>query len=326
MSQWSEDEDRVLREAYSAAPIADIAATLGRTSASVRNRIYRLGITNKRFWSDNEKAQVAAAYAAAGSGKLDLYDLAKTLSRSRFEVCRIAADMGLTNLSRQKTENGPKDRRIFKGDEEALRKHKSDSQRERLARNGHPRGMAGKTHSPETRQKISDISAERWRSMSDDERLEWAQKSIAGRAKVGFSPPQVARASWRAGWREIGDRSFYFRSRWEANYAHYLEWLRCRGEIIEWDYEPKTFWFETIKRGVCSYKPDFLVREKNGSYAWHEVKGWMDARSKTALSRMAKYYPNETVIVIDGPAYRSIRRSVLGVIPGWEDAKRDSRA
>src|SRR5687768_3513242 len=94
-----------------------------------------------------------------------------------------------------------------------------------------------------------------------------------------------------ASWRVIGGIRKYFRSRWEANYARYLEWLKTNGEIVSWTHEPKTFWFEKIKRGTRSYLPDFCVIEKNGKEVYYEVKGYMDSKSKTKIKRMAKYYP-----------------------------------
>ena len=92
-------------------------------------------------------------------------------------------------------------------------------------------------------------------------------------------------ASCKSGWREIGGIRKYYRSRWEANYARYLEFLKVNGEIEKWEHEPETFWFEGIKRGVMSYLPDFRVTEKNGDIVFHEVKGWMDARSITKIKR-----------------------------------------
>src|SRR5690242_14123636 len=86
---------------------------------------------------------------------------------------------------------------------------------------------------------------------------------------------------WKAGWVELGERRFFARSRWEANYGRYLEWLRERGEIRDWVHEPAVYWFPGIRRGVTSNKPDFGVTENSGRYVLHEVKGWMDARSQT---------------------------------------------
>ena len=82
----------------------------------------------------------------------------------------------------------------------------------------------------------------------------------------------------------------FFRSAWEANYARYLNWLQQGGYIDRWEYEPVTFWFEKIKRGTRSYKPDFQVWEGQKTY-FVEVKGYMDPQSRTKLKRMVKYFP-----------------------------------
>lgn len=100
-------------------------------------------------------------------------------------------------------------------------------------------------------------------------------------------------------WQTLGENTCYFRSNWEYKFARYLEWLKVNNLIQEWQYEPKTFWFEGIKRGVVSYKPDFYVLELNGNHHWAEVKGYMDPKSKTKIKRMAKYHPREKLHIID---------------------------
>lgn len=110
----------------------------------------------------------------------------------------------------------------------------------------------------------------------------------------------------------------YVRSGWEANYARYLNWLVGLGEIDSWDYEPETFEFEPIKRGARFYTPDFRVRYPDGSMEYHEVKGYMDAKSKTKLRRMAKYYPEVKVILVDSDAYYAIAKEVKNLVPNWE--------
>lgn len=121
----------------------------------------------------------------------------------------------------------------------------------------------------------------------------------------------------KAGWREIGDKRIYARSKWEANACRYYQWLKELGEIDDWEHEPDTFWFEGIKRGVCSYLPDIKVTDKNGIH-YVEVKGWMDPKSKTKLKRMAKYYPNIRLVLIDKKYYEDIRKKMSKIIPGWE--------
>ena len=110
----------------------------------------------------------------------------------------------------------------------------------------------------------------------------------------------------------------YFRSRWEANYARYLNFLKEQGEIIDWEYEPDTFFFEGIKRGTREYTPDFKITENDGSIVYHEVKGWLDKKSKTKLKRMKKYYPDIKVIVIGEDEYKAIKK-YSRLIKAWED-------
>lgn len=134
--------------------------------------------------------------------------------------------------------------------------------------------------------------------------------------KSGAAKPVITRrVSARSGKREsLG--GLFLRSSWEASYAHYLNFLRDRGDILGWQYEPKTFHFP-IKRGNKKYTPDFLVQFPTYE-EWHEVKGWMDKDSQIKLRRFAKYYPDETLIIIDRKAYKAIEKEFAHLIEGWE--------
>lgn len=120
-----------------------------------------------------------------------------------------------------------------------------------------------------------------------------------------------------SGWREIDGELFFFKSNSEFRYACYLEWLKKTGNITEWLYEPETFWFLEIKRGVRSYKPDFKVIERSSSHYWVEVKGYMDARSKTKLARFSKYYPQERLELVDSKWFSRNSKKLKGLVPGW---------
>jgi hypothetical protein len=120
-----------------------------------------------------------------------------------------------------------------------------------------------------------------------------------------------------AGWRTIGGIRFYARSKWEANYARYLEFLKRQGEILLWEHEAETFWFDDIKRGVRSYLPDFRVTYPDYRVEHHEVKGWMDPKSATKLKRMAKYHPGATVILI-GKEWFKRTGTLRAIIKDWE--------
>jgi hypothetical protein len=118
-------------------------------------------------------------------------------------------------------------------------------------------------------------------------------------------------------WVKLGGKRFYARSSWEANYAHYLQFLKASGSIKDWEHEPETFWFNGIKRGTVSYLPDFRVTNLDGSIEYVEIKGWMDSKSKTKVKRMAKYHPKVKLIVIDSAAYKALAKTAKLVVPGW---------
>lgn len=112
-----------------------------------------------------------------------------------------------------------------------------------------------------------------------------------------------------------------YRSRSEARYARFLQWLLSLGRIRKWEYEPKTFWFDApagkgrgVRRGVTSYKPDFRVTMIDGSIEWHEVKGWMSPRDRTKHKRFALYYPGETLVVRDAAYMKALQRQLGRII------------
>jgi len=123
----------------------------------------------------------------------------------------------------------------------------------------------------------------------------------------------------------------HFNSKGEANWARFLELLRSRRivsqdspPLVNWLYEPCTFWFP-VSRGVTNYTPDYLLLYSNRNFTFHELKGWMDKRSKTALGRMGKFFPEIPIEVIDWKRYKQIERKLSHIIPGWEFAKKEEQ-
>jgi len=112
------------------------------------------------------------------------------------------------------------------------------------------------------------------------------------------------------GYYDINGKSMFFRSKWEANYALYLDFLIKAKQIDSWLYEEDVFIFEKIISGTRTYRPDFKIIKKNGSVEYHEVKGYMDKKSVTKLKRMKKYYPEVNLIVIDKDVYISLKRQL----------------
>jgi hypothetical protein len=155
-----------------------------------------------------------------------------------------------------------------------------------------------------------------WKNASLDQKIQRSDKHVKTQRKNGNYDRK--HGSWKQDWRTIGGKTKFFRSRWEANYARYLEFLKQNGKILDWLHEPETFWFLEIKRGSRSYLPDFKVINIDGSHYWVEVKGWMDDRSKTKLKRFAKYYPQEKLELIRANWFKKNNDMMKNIVPEWE--------
>jgi|BogFormECP03_OM2_1039629.scaffolds.fasta_scaffold00002_42 hypothetical protein len=135
--------------------------------------------------------------------------------------------------------------------------------------------------------------------------------------------PRVFNA--KASWQEVGGKRIYFRSVWEWQYALYLEFLKQNGKIEDWEHEPKTFWFEEVKRGRNNYKPDFRVLKAQGDHFWVEVKGFMDKGSIVKLKRFKQCFPAEEIEVV-GPDWFQKHSVLLSIIKQMNISKRGKDA
>lgn len=136
--------------------------------------------------------------------------------------------------------------------------------------------------------------------------------------KLGIKDAPKKPTAWKAAWHVIDGRRNYYRSHWEYHYALYLQMLKEKGKITEWEHEPHTFWFEGIKRGVCSYKPDFRVTHLNDSQEYCEVKGYYDSKSLTKIKRMAKYHPKVKFRVVDNVWFTQNNSALKVLIPDYK--------
>ena len=250
-------------------------------------------ISKMNYFTKNDEDVLIEKYEVyVSDGRLD--DLAKELGRTKNFICRKAKKLGLT-----------KSNRPFMGDKEVI----SRSMKDYIKNNGHPKGMSGKKHSEETKKLFSDHCKSMW----EDPKSKFNSKEFRQLKSDRMSKWQSTRkdkgnsySRTKKGWWSNGDKKYYMRSSWEMNYAVYLDFLVIKKEILDWEYETDTFWFEKIKRGVRSYTPDFKVTLNSGDIEFHEVKGWMDAKSKTKLNRMRIYHPKVVMKLIDGKVYKSI--------------------
>lgn len=184
----------------------------------------------------------------------------------------------------------------------------------------HPRGMLGKNHSRAVCIEMSHRTRNAWAdptSVFNSDRFKQRQSDNMTRIRATHTttnPYSRTKSGKRA---DLNDQ--FFRSGWEANFARYLNLLLKNGDIVKWEYEPDRFDFTAIQRGTRSYTPDFKIWDAVGAEPYYyEVKGWMDAKSKTRLKRMAKYYPDVKVIVFGAKEYRDLKKKLSKIIPNWE--------
>jgi hypothetical protein len=195
--------------------------------------------------------------------------------------------------------------------------------------------MKNRIVSNETREKMSKSH----RFMSKENRAKISKRmmgntyrlgikhSLATRQKisngeVGKMPKNMqnggAYSNIKRGYYNINGKDIFFRSKWEANYALYLDFLIKQRQIKSWTYEKDVFIFEKIKFGTRSYRPDFKIYNNDDTFEYHEVKGYMDARSKTKIKRMAKYYPKTKLVIIDSATYKDIRKKIGKMLKFYE--------
>ena len=95
---------------------------------------------------------------------------------------------------------------------------------------------------------------------------------------------------------------YSFKSATEANFARILDFLG-----LKWKYEERAFTFDGYKNKPHVYIMDFEVLPSKKKIpsgiecGWVEIKGYMDARSRSKLRRYKANYPEEaakTIIVI----------------------------
>jgi hypothetical protein len=313
---WEEADIQLLRFGVAdGLSIKEMAVSLGRSDKAIRNKCWRLGLLESREWTEDQIQMIRDEYATEKPVRIDR--LEELTGKTRAAIFLKASRIGLGDRNRKVVEFRKEYPNKFDTKEELSAFH-SERQKKALAENGHPRGMLGKSHSESTKAALSSICTEWNRSLTDEKRIEYLIKGTKTKMANGTYAPPRKNCTWKAAWHEIGGKRKYYRSKWESNYAYYLESLKVNGEIKDWTHESKVFWFEGIKRGCVSYLPDFHVIQNDGSDEYHEVKGWMDAKSVTKIKRMAKYHPDVKLIVIDSKAYTALQKQVSATVPGWQ--------
>lgn len=297
MGSLKKASDEVLVESYiRLGNIWKVAKEVGMCGQSVWERLKRLNSIDKtkpkidvrKFKDYDILEEKYVTYR--DRGELNL--LAKELGRTVPFLCRKAGEIGLTTMSYPRSESFKKKRSIIS--------------KEIHKKNGHPRGMLGKSHSQETCNNMSKRWKAIWDSCSKEDRAIKTRTAMDAKLlKYGtLSPIKDRKLTWKQGWRTIDGINYYFRSSWEYIYALSLQNQKTENKITDWKFEPKTFTFEKELLKVTYYTPDFEIITLDGSVEYHEVKGWMDERSILKLSLMKKWYPEIKIVLIQSDWFK----------------------
>lgn len=303
--------DKIINDYSETKSIWKVGKMNDLTGQRVHSILNKNGIdtSNKSKWTKEQEAELVKMYNLGfmfGDNTLNLF--CEKHNKLKSNVCRKAKLLGLkTSNSREFTQQA-KDRISF-------------NSKKWIKEKGHPKGFLNSKHSEVSKKIMSESSKRMWQNPesivnSNEHRQQLSDRASKSMVKRLSNSSGNMYSRTKNGTIEIGGKKIFVRSGWEANICAYFEFLKSKGEILEWNYEPKTFWFEKIMRGVRSYKPDFLITDNYGKQYYEEVKGWMDAKSKTKIKRMAKYYPNVDLRILDSKRYKEISK-MKALIPNW---------
>lgn len=326
MNQLTNIDPQELYSEYKATGSVHRAAVkFGTTGETVRRHLKKHGFKlNRQFWTDEEIKQLSEAYSNPETFDIDA--LSSRLGKTKASIHIAAYKHGLTSERGKHFRTDKTLKSLSESQKKYAQEHpevvaiRAENVKKHHAEHGHPRGFLGHKHTSDAKIKMSKASKEKWSNPDFVLNSQEHRQSLSDRFTklAAMRKSSNCFSNSKFGKRDdLGD--IHFRSAWEANYARYLNFLiKNEGLIEKWEYEPETFWFDGIKRGCRSYKPDFKVFFKSGKIEYHEVKGWMYPRAKTALKRMKKYHPNIFIDLIDSPRYNAIKKSMKQIIPNWE--------
>jgi len=271
----------------------------------------------KRKWTDIEIQSLKKLYLGTEDAYINLAGFAASINRLPSNVSTKARSLGLATSFLRTKRRKPVD-------------ELSDSYRQRLEWESLTKEQKHQRRSARTKKAIKEHGHSRgYREVRFcescnkffDVRHSSKQRFCCRRCSTRERSMDNRYTNARGGKRQDLD-NIYFRSRWEANYARYLNFLiehQSHPIIERWEFETDTFEFHKIRRGVRFYTPDFKVFFADGHIEYHEVKGWDYPRGKTARKRFTKYYPNLQLEVIDADFFKALNRQGLkGLIPEWE--------
>lgn len=316
---WAAEEKVLLKELYPDHSDMELCEILKKTPGQIRGMKSRLGLRGKQCPFTSEERDYIRAYYENHIDSLNLDALSKEMGRQKTSISRVARSMGLTDQGRSVPDE------VVRKTQESMKRYRTSEnylsvvypkQCKTLAyyaKNSHPRGMLGKTHTDEARVRISTKQRDLWDSFSDAEKKARLQHLRVWSRVYGHQSDRNTYSRCKRGIRE--DIGIFVRSSWEANVARLMTYLN-----IEWEYEPMRFYFPDEGDSILSYCPDFYLPQ-TGTFI--EVKGWMDPNSISRIDKFSRYFQTqyEHFILIDSVVYDSLEKHFGNIVDNWEFTK-----
>ena len=116
-------------------------------------------------------------------------------------------------------------------------------------------------------------------------------------AKMGFEKTIFRRKYGNVPVRAIvGGKEYNYRSKLEYRWAQHLELLKIGEYIKDWFYEFHTFYFDSA--ATPKYTPDFLIRNNDNSFEYHECKGLVEKRTIDAVKAIFDERPKVKITMV----------------------------
>ncbi len=97
---WNISEIELLKKMYKQGETCEsIARALNKTIPAVRNKAWRLGITDNREYTEEEKAYIISNYKS-----YNLREIAEKLNRPKENICRFIREQGIERTGKKKNE------------------------------------------------------------------------------------------------------------------------------------------------------------------------------------------------------------------------------
>lgn len=186
---WTDEDKNKLIELYPIYSNKELCTMLRKTEGQLRGMKERLGLNSKfKPFTNQEKKQIEDFYKN-NLDTIDLESFANKIGRQKTSISRYARKIGLTKCNRHLSQKSKEKLKSSLKEYRKTDKYLNDVKQQQVkllsyyARNQHPRGMLGKHHSKETRERLSKSHFDLFMNMSQEEKHNRAMKAVETKRK-----------------------------------------------------------------------------------------------------------------------------------------------